>query len=247
MKSLAIGLGGDHLLADDLEWMQSAITETLVALSKTTGATFIALYGVDMTVAAGNRTWTAGWVLINGELCQVDAGSFPDHPNNTFNIVETFDVTGQDTYEDLNIVQTYKVRKAAITSNLGGATQWDQLKRFSDFYANSTQAWLDPALLLGGDWTYGIAKFKKNKAFQVQLVGDFVNASIATPGDATMMTLPIGYRPGNKITIICAAIVNSARVMLHVDIESGGAIKPQGLAAADSVQIFFNHTFPTEF
>lgn len=248
MRKLAIGLGGDHLLAEDLEVIQNALFESTAALGRSTGQTFIALYGVVQSDAGGFRSWTAGWVLINGELCQVDAGSFASHPNNTWNIVETNDAAGQETYQDATVQQTYKLRKAAITNNAGGPTQWNNLKYFADYYANKTEEWQFFTTILGGAWGDFIAKFRKNKAFEVQVIGELNVAAFSGSGsDDIIADLPIGYSPGNPIIILCPAIINAARTQVHVEITAIGQLKPKGLVAGDAVQIFFNHTFPTDF
>src|SRR5690606_10941470 len=117
MRAINIDLGGHHLTGDDILYVQEALKEAVLAIAGLTEQTFIKIQGVEISFPGANIQWTAGWVMMNGELLKVDAGIAAAAGNNTFQIVETNDPAGQQTYEDLNTVETYKVRKATILGN----------------------------------------------------------------------------------------------------------------------------------
>ena len=249
MNKLEIGLGGHNLTGDDILFLQTNLTDAITALAKTTGKALIAIHGVDLTFPGATIAWTAGWLYINGELCQVDAGSAAYPANNTFVIQQTVDTLGNQTYEDLTAQTPYKVRKATISGNAGGTNIQSNLAKLSDFLLTDVSAWLSlNAILTGGSSWVGVngasnvVGYRLSRSRVVELNGEVSTSNYQSATDTVIATLPAGYRPGKKLTFLCPASVGGTRTTLHVEVDITGAITPLGLSNGNNVNaIFFNN------
>ncbi|HLP51245.1 MAG TPA: hypothetical protein VK154_10205 [Chitinophagales bacterium] len=114
--------GGFPLELDDLRWQEEAVRDAFKGLTSFLERDNIILSGVAISgLGTANTTWTEGYVLINGEVCKVDA---PTIPLNTVNqafstyieVVVEYDANGLETFENNVAYDTYEKRKATITT-----------------------------------------------------------------------------------------------------------------------------------
>jgi hypothetical protein len=253
MNKIDIKLGGHNLLREDFLFMQKQLSDAIKGLAEMTGSSCIILSGVVVTTPS-TINWTAGWIYLNGELCEVQAGSAAYPANNTFVIVETYDAAGNQVYEDLTAEDTYIYRRATIQGNAGGVNLVSTARRMSEWFSNDSVDYISLNTVVAGAWQIPasgiIPTYRKNKAFDVELKGSLSVLSYASPGDLVMCTLPVGYRPagGGSHRFVCSAIVNGTRTALHVEILDTGEVKVYGLAASDAAEVFLdNIVFPPDW
>lgn len=119
-KLLTTNNGGHPLELDDFRWWQDGNAEAFKALAKVFGDSFIISGFVASGIGTNNTTWTAGYVVLDGEVCKVDASAAPiDTSANTYIYVElavSYDATGLESFENNVQVDTYEIRKATIVA-----------------------------------------------------------------------------------------------------------------------------------
>lgn len=241
MNKLDIKLGGHHFTADDLLFLQTCLSDTIKAFAQMFEDSALILFGVEFSIAGPTLNWTAGWVYINGEVCKVDAGSATLASNNTMVIVQTYDPEGQQTYEDLNLEDTYVIRKATISGTGGGANLYTNLKRVK---LGAVGDWNSLSSYYAGSWgpqSGGVVPgYRKNGIKEVVMKGAIEINNWASPADAVAFTLPVGFRPSELTSVPVCATVNTNFTVLMVDISVGGDVVPQGLSTNDDVVLFLD-------
>lgn len=235
MKTLHIGLGGHHATGDDLLWLQAGIIESFKTFLDDFIGNHVILSGVEFTIGGGDISWTAGYIYMEGEICQVDAGVAVYNANNAFEIVETYDPAGEQEYEDTVTEQTYIVRKASLTGTTGGTYLFSTARRFK-----SWREWTAATLL--GSWVASGAAplYGRNLIGDVIFRGVVTEPAYASGTDSKICTLAAGYRPTYLITVIVPALVNTVKTFLHLQIDSNGDVMPLGLATNDVVVIYLD-------
>lgn len=112
--------GGHPLELDDFRWWQEGNAEAFLALAKIFGDSFIVSGFVASGIGTTNTTWTAGYVVLNGEVCAVDASAAAINTQaNPYLYVEldiTYEADGLETFENTAQVDTYEIRKAKIVA-----------------------------------------------------------------------------------------------------------------------------------
>lgn len=114
--------GGFPLELDDLRWQEEAVRDAFKGLTSFLERDNIILSGVVISgMGTANTTWTEGYVLINGEVCKVDASATPlNTVNQVFStyieVVVEYDPNGLETFENNVAYDTYEKRKATITT-----------------------------------------------------------------------------------------------------------------------------------
>ncbi|MBL7902959.1 MAG: hypothetical protein JNK73_13260 [Bacteroidia bacterium] len=245
MKKIDVKLGGHHFTGDDLLFVQESLTEAVKVFAEMFGNSFFAIYGVEVSIAGPTISWTAGWLYINGEICKVDAGSATLASNDTFVIQETYDSAGNQAYEDLNVEDTYVIRKATISGTAGGPNHYTNLKSISLGVVGGWQP-----LTYSGDWVNSsvIPAFRKNQIQEVVFKGSIQITNYDATPDAVAFTIPAGYRPKAYTIVGLPALVNSIEyktlVVLINDVN--GVVAPLGIQPGDDVTIFLaDLRFPT--
>lgn len=107
-------------MLDDLRWIDDGIRDGFKGLASFLGTNCI-LSGVALTgYGTSSFTYTAGYILLNGEVLAIDASATPlDTATNTFvyvEVVTTYDAAGLKVFEDSTTADTYQIRKAVITA-----------------------------------------------------------------------------------------------------------------------------------
>lgn len=248
MDNFKIGLGGHNLLGDDLEFIELISQEPHKAIAQTLGIPLLILSGVQVTIGA-TISWTAGWIYINGEVCKVDAGSAAYPANTTWVISQSVDPAGTQTYQDLNVVDTYLLRRAVIQGNAGGTNHHNNAKYFRDYLL------FDPPIIISAlphmqaGWSIITTDLYmwRTKFGQINFDGK-VNVgsynSSTTPVVLILPTTPttaINYRPAGTYTVLAPAIIGGVRTFVHLEINSStGAVTPLGLTNGTNVTIIFD-------
>lgn len=119
-KLQSTDLGGIPLEWDDLRWESDAIREALLNLVKgfsEQAYSNMVIWGCDVS-GAGH---TAGAVLLNGEICTVDALATLPTPGVGqvlhFQLTETDDPSGTETMQNGSVTNQYKIRKAVVVAS----------------------------------------------------------------------------------------------------------------------------------
>lgn len=250
MDNLKIDLGGHNLLGDDLEFLELISQEPHKAIAQTLGIQLLILSGVQVTFPFSTTiSWTAGWIYINGEVCKVDSGSAAYPANDTWIISQTVNPAGTQTYQDLNVVDTYLHRRAIIQGNAAGTNLFSNAKYFRDYLLFEPPTILSALPYMQAGWSISTPSLFmwRTKFGQINFDGK-VNVgsynSSTTPVILvlpTTPTTPISYRPGSIYTILAPAIIGSARTFVHLEIDgSTGAVTPLGLTNGTNVTIIFD-------
>jgi len=235
MNKLDLFNGGHPRSTDDMLFLQSAISDALTALAKgmigNDGGVVI-LHGIDFTLTSGGTVlnWTDGWVLINDELCKMDAGNTLVASNNMFAIVET--VARTVTYKDGESRDIHLVRKVTISGFDGGG---GPLTYTFAVNLNSRAQYSEPN---GGyTWSSGPILCRKSYFGRIEMTGKAVVASYSV---STPATLDAPFRPNRAIAVACAAIKNGNKTILMVEIASSGVITINGCTGGDAVTVYFD-------
>lgn len=252
MNFLNIGLGGHNLTADDLMWAFAQHTSVLTEICKTTQEPLLIISGCEVSIVGPNITWTAGLIFIDGEVCEVLAGSTLLATNDTWVIDVSHDPLGDQVYEDLNPEHPWVLRRALIHGNTGGSNLYTNATRLKDLFMNNPAPWVSMNFIAaGGSWVFvsglgAVAGFRTAQSKRVELNGEAWINSFSTPADDVICQLPVG--PDKSLTFLCPAIINSVRTYIHVEVLSSGEVKPHGLSPADNCTIFLETiNYPTDW
>lgn len=240
MKKLDIKLGGHQFFGDDLLFVQSSLAEAIVALATVSGETLVAIKGVEITVGGGNITWTAGWMVLSGELCQVDAGVAAYPANDTFVISETYDAAGNQTYEDLNVEDTYVIRKAKIQGNAGGANLYSNLTWMN---MSAVKTWQDFTAITGFSWAPSASYnplYRKNQTSGVDLAGSIERSNFNSAFHSPIGTLPAGYRPDKTIVVGVPGTINGVAGTIMLEISTTGDFGAIGITNGDDLILYMD-------
>jgi len=117
--------GGFPFVLDDLRWEADAVREAFFGLVTAWGVTASDSYilsGCDNVINGLNYDVGAGYIVLEGEVFKVDAHSVvitaPIGETHTWEIVETNDPAGTKTFDAGGTFETYKIRRAQITTSL---------------------------------------------------------------------------------------------------------------------------------
>lgn len=203
-------LGGDPFTLDDLDFLQTSLTDAIKGLASIWqfgSSDPVILSGMQTTVAGSDTIWTGGWCVINGEVYAFSGGTFATSATIVMDITQTFDTAGDEVFEDLSTQSTYIIRRGALKVAAGGPNEIDvtdfiSLKdRFSllGLVVNQETAWL-PLPTLGATFSVpstfitspNVCEYRINKLGEVEFRGILYNSNLSNNG---AFTIPIGRRP----------------------------------------------------
>jgi hypothetical protein len=133
--------GGMPLESDDWRWEMEGIRHALAQLGRSVGDNYI-VFGCEES----GGTISAGYIMLDGELLRVDAHVKTD---DYYEKVSTNDVTGQETFLDTNVYNTYVKYRATSTASSGNLA-YNGLQMGSAF---STKLLTNAAVAAAADWT----------------------------------------------------------------------------------------------
>lgn len=200
MDKLETYAGGHRLTTSQLMFLQTATREALSALCTMFGNNFI-VSGCEITdgIVGGIRTVsiTAGWVCVDGEICEVEAQSVSSAIAGTvfFDITETAGAP-QVIFYDTTARDVYKLRKATIHYQIGFGSLPGDI-----FSLPRTQfAWTEVTPAVNVDFS-GIADATTRLSYKL-INGEVIlrgrirkNGPLDIGGSILVCTLPAGFRP----------------------------------------------------
>ncbi len=247
-------LGGMPIDLADFDWMDTSVRGALEGFFTAFGNSFI-LSGLSINHVAG--THTAGWIVLNGEVLPVDAGSIPSlAPGEILHwaLDVSYDPGGLEQFESGVTHDTYEVRKAVLTASTpsGGElpvtapSLMQYIAKYVELNGSFALRRQEPWILVGGGgpifengWAnysspFGPLRFIKDTLGFVVITGAVTGG---TPSSATpIFTLPDGYRPEYQEAFIIPSdsitVVNGdafRRIIVYPD----GKVSVTAAAAAD--------------
>ncbi len=228
-------LGGMPANLNDIEFWQNATIDAIKGLGRglNLGDTFIT-DGVVFTVSGGALTHTAGYVMLDGEICQVDALGGPGLTiaGNYIYLekIDTTDPTGFKLFREAGVgsKDTYLVRKAKFTaygSVQAGKVLYSALKTTveDDAWHSVAPTFLSydngGALVTGGVHSIsanGLKYYRKGKTIHVY--GAF-SASILAAVKTIAINVPLDMVTGQTAYGVGSAIwTGTSRIPVTLDI-----------------------------
>lgn len=197
---------GHPLTLDDAGFIQDAFKDALNGFLKGfEGAnnSFI-ITGCVISVSGGDIVISAGWVVLNGEIYEVEAGNFGPiaflAPAPYWKIEEIAVAPSPVYYEDNSLKNVHLKRRATLTGiDTGGLIKYSDTKTFKSLLHD---------LMLNGDtdftminsWDFGNLPVA-NAGYRKEGNRVFLRGDIRFTGGAVPLTnlpfaqLPVGYRP----------------------------------------------------
>lgn len=125
-RFITTGNGGNPVVLDDLRWFlgqaaagNHAIYQALDNMLRGFGDNFI-VQGVVASGVTPNIAITEGWIMLAGELLKVDAQTGIDTTSeDSFTKVSTFNSTGQKTFRNAAVIDTYEENRGVVNSLAG--------------------------------------------------------------------------------------------------------------------------------
>lgn len=208
---------GMALSYEQLAYMQDAIKEALAGLASGVGTNFIVSgctrTDVDLGILGPGYNYSAGWVVVNGELCQFDGQSIgvSSHPADASFVVNETNVEPQIEFEDSSLKYVYKGRKAIIDNTPGTGN----ILTFEMLRVNDT--WKDIPLLTGVVEVANYTPQYRIKEGFLELRGRAKNESGGTvqylSDDGTLQVAPLF----NQMTGVFSTIAGVFNIQLGTD------------------------------
>jgi hypothetical protein len=124
-KLITTNNGGMPFELDDLRFQDEGYREAFKGLLSALGGKALndgyILSGVVATDTGSNFTTTEGWVAFNGEIWYIPGKTLPYLATGFKYVFEednTFDATGNESFEDGSVNDTYQIRRAKLTSKI---------------------------------------------------------------------------------------------------------------------------------
>lgn len=236
-------LGGHPITLDDLEFLQNALTEGIkgaISPFQFGGSDPVILAGIIGTISGLNTNFTAGFIVVNGEVYYVPAATVVTASPICIDIAETIDTAGDVTYEDLATHSTYLVRKGLLKNTAGSPTEIDiadfitirdKLRSITNCVVNTPMSWTNSTM--SGSWAYAsggayagnAVRHGKNALNEIKLDGlaYCAFASIAP----LIMNLPAGFRPAEMkvFSVYIGDTGTSSQIPGFITIEPNGDVK----------------------
>ncbi len=111
--------GGEPIYLDDIRWNDTAYRNAMNGILQAFGNNFIVQGCTPSTPSfmPGTTTITSGYIMLNGQLLQVDANAIPS--NNYYSLVITYNSSGQDTYYTGTTHNVYQQNRGVANSGSG--------------------------------------------------------------------------------------------------------------------------------
>lgn len=118
MNKLLFSEGGQPIYLDDLNFMQNAFAETVKGIVSTYGNVILSGCKVTFNESASRYEWTEGYIVINGEVYKVEAGSLAGSED-TVLYWKTVSTEGQkEIFENSSEHNIYQYRKVTLTDTV---------------------------------------------------------------------------------------------------------------------------------
>ena len=252
---------------EDLKWLQDATKEELALFInsfKLAGNSKMILSGCVASASGPDVAITAGLLIIDNELVTYGGGTITIGAGaNTYDFeVDTdYDSAGLETYENGTPHNTYQTSFASIGAVAGAQTQQQVIDYFNGiqrlhhyFHATAQETWKYPTLhasvtnnpASGYGGSHAV-RYRKGMDKKISLGGTFTQPASSTPiYPSPIYTLPVGYRPANKV-VLSMAVPNPTDAIYprQVIIETNGDVKVDQSTTATS-HSFDGLSFPLD-
>lgn len=119
MNKLEFQTGGHPLHLDDIQFLQTAVLEAIQGLASIYGSDF-RVTGALLDNSGPNASWTSGYVVIGGEVYEVEAGNKTGvFTTPVFTPIETISDPSPVLYADGQLKNVHKFRKATVEEDTG--------------------------------------------------------------------------------------------------------------------------------
>lgn len=249
MNQLKFPNGGISLEGDDFRFLTTGIIEALYGAVSAFqfGDTFI-LSGVEFTTGSPYVRWSAGYAVVNGEICKLDAymGSALNYSSGYvyLEIAETYDPAGIEATELAGpTVDTYAVRKGNFVWYAApqvGKILWNELKTLNNRWITLDTDW-DEAATLGDALKRTRYRYASDGCLEVifRLYNNPDTSGNIYSAIAELATFPIGFRPDRNhhfalfTNIINDTLNNRHSGKIHMSIMTDGKLNFNPLLGLD--------------
>jgi hypothetical protein len=234
--------GGEPHTLDDLKFVEKALRDGIINFGKgfnASGVMAMFVSGLTSAVVLGDTVFSDGLVMRNGEMFYVTGGTVSGSaPSIYINFDETNDSNGTKTFENLTVLDTYKIRAAYVTgSPTGDTVNVDDMQGLSTVLERmvtadptgylhnfilsqiAPSAWINigatgnPAFTNG--WVnYGSPlqplRIRKTKTNEIVLSGTATIPTYTYPGTSTIFVLDVADRPLKDIKKVINVLVSGS-------------------------------------
>lgn len=220
--------GGLKLRSDDVRWLQQGLADAIAGLAQLNGETTYFIEMPVFTTAGGTTSYTDGLVVINGEVCVIDAGSFNSAYFNIYlETDESFDAAGDKPFFAIpGTHQTYRILKGKITSYAAPqvgltsiavvkdrskilseiiAAQINDFSKTQSFGKGTINSWIMPNLTLNAD-------------------GNTYDLNFANGDELKYLSNPLAGSPGTVIRVHLIGATSTSTIT----VKEGGNIYTPG-------------------
>jgi len=206
--------GGFPLTQDQLGYMQGAYTEALTALASVGGTGPIIISGVEISrtlvsVATYTYSVTAGWVLYNGEMLKVPAGSITVDTSILSVCLSINRISLPLTYNDgatYNVVNDVSCSLSTMAPGAPDAADYFGLGSLRKYGRETTPNTLAVSTLPADGGVSGNIFYRKNFLNNTLQLSAFIGcanaqnfASAGAPAQYTLGVFPEGYRSNTTV------------------------------------------------
>jgi hypothetical protein len=222
---------------DDLLWMQDGIRGGIAnILTAMYGNNDIIVTGVSINQNGTDLDYTEGYVVINGELLHLPAGTasgVAQEPERAYIVPDiSYDMDGADVFADGQTKDTYEIRKAKLGDPLAsppaGAIDFSNIdeRRYHEVYEV-------PDSLMQGAWvrTLEIVKIGKMVSMRGYIQGGQINTDF-------IAGIPTRFRPPDRSHFVVTTNSgdNADEVLFRVVLYTDGRGKVMNLSGASGLQ-----------
>lgn len=231
--------GGEPHTLDDLKFVEKALRDGIINFGKgfkASGVMAMIVDGLSSAVVLGDTVWTDGLVMRNGEMFYVLGATVSGSAPSTYiNFDETNDPNGTKVFENLAVLDTYKIRAAYVTGLATGDTvNMDDMQSLpivlermvtadpTGYLHNFILSQTAPAswryigsagcpAFTNGWQNFGVPfqplRIRKTKTNEIVLSGNAVIPTYTYPGTSTMFVLDIADRPIKDVKKVVNVLV----------------------------------------
>lgn len=217
MNKLIIPNGGMPLFGDDFNFLDDAQRDALKGVLYELALPYdgnLILGGCELTTSGPTTTISAGYVLIDWEVCYFPGTSFSSvlDPTGSFSLDTSWDSDGLKTFANGASLNTYQIRRAVFNQGAisGGFNEIPGIQSVSSSLYERLKILISSSqsIIVFNGWLKEVANQPTlHKHFRhVTLNGGFQVGDIDSLTFTKIAQLPINYRPATRFKSIVAAV-----------------------------------------
>ena len=235
MNKLLIPNGGMPFYGDDLNFVDAAQRDAFKGLLYEAAHLYsgnMILGGCVLSIGGSTFSVSAGYLMIDYEVCYFPGGSWPVAGGATgfFSLAVNTDSGGLKSFANGSSQNTWQVRTASFNAGAiaDGPLDYPVLKRYSDAVEALmlSKVQMSTAFSMNNSWAKsGSSTPVLYKHFrQVNLIGDLLPGTLLTNSFTKITTLPVGFRPVQRLKTIQAAFSSTEYGNVMIDIFANGEV-----------------------